>query len=147
MKKCIRCGEDNLDDAKFCDICGAPFQEAPKKKPTINVKAPKVVLVAIESGKVFELQPDEEMLVGRGEPDGHGIVPQIRLEDEDAVTDGVSRVHAKIICFANEYYILDLDSTNSTYLNKQKLVPQTQSKLSDGDEIQLGRYLMRIRFL
>jgi hypothetical protein len=147
MKKCIRCGEENLDDAKFCDICGAPFEAAPVKKPTINVKANKGVLVAIESGKVFELQPDVEMLVGRGEPDGKGITPQIRLEDEAAITDGVSRVHAKIICIENEYYILDLNSTNSTYLNKRKLAPQDQNKLSDGDEIQLGRYLMRIRFL
>lgn len=147
MKKCIRCGEDNMHDARFCDICGSSFQDAPVKKPTINVKARKAVLVAIPSGTAFELLPDVEMLVGRGDPDGRGIMPQIRLEDEAALIEGVSRLHAKVICLNNDYYILDLDSTNSTYLNKQKLVPQQRAKLFDGDEIQLGRYLMRMRFI
>ena len=146
MKKCVHCGGENLDGAKFCDVCGKPFEEAPKKQRTINVKAPKGVLVAISTGKTFELQPDEEMLVGRGDP-SRGLEPHVCLDDEPALSDGVSRLHAKIICVGNEYYILDLNSTNSTYLNKKKLVPQEHNKLADGDEIQLGRYLMRLRFV
>lgn len=147
MKKCLSCGEDNVDSAHFCDICGAPFEEAPKKKPTINVKAARAVLVAIPSSKVFELQPDVEMFIGRGQRDGEGVTPQIMLDDDAAITDGVSRLHAKVICLGNEYFILDLNSTNSTYVNKHKIVPQERNKLKDGDEIQLGKYLMRMRFM
>lgn len=146
MKKCSNCDGDNVDSAKFCDICGTPFEEVPKKQPTINVKAPSVVLVVITTGKTFELQPDEEMLIGRGDP-SLGLEPQIRLDEPSALTEGVSRLHAKVICEGNEYYVLDLDSTNSTYLNKRKLIPQEHNKLADGDEIQLGRYLIRVRFV
>jgi len=146
VKFCGHCGEENLDEAKFCDSCGKQFVEAPKKHPTINVKAKPAVLSSITTGKNFDLHPDEEVLIGRGDP-SRGLEPQVLLDDPSALEDGVSRLHAKIICEGNEYFILDLNSTNSTYLNKRKLVPQAHSKLADGDEIQLGRYLMRLRFL
>lgn len=145
MKYCGYCGTENVDDAKFCDNCGKQFEEAPKKEPTINVKARPAVLTSVASGTSFELHPDEETIIGRGDP-SRGLEPQVLLDDPDALQDGVSRLHAKIICTGNEYYLLDLNSTNSTYLNKKKLVPQEHNKLNDGDELQLGRYLMRLRF-
>jgi hypothetical protein len=134
-----------LDDAMFCDLCGKPFEEAPKKKPTINVRAPKARLVAMSTGKSFDLEPDEDVLVGRGDP-ARGINPGIRLNDDEALSDGVSRLHAKVFCEGNEYFISDLNSTNSTYLNKQKLLPQERYRIEDGDEIQLGRFLLRLSF-
>jgi pSer/pThr/pTyr-binding forkhead associated (FHA) protein len=146
MKFCGHCGEENIGEAKFCDVCGKAFEEAPKKYPTINVKASPAILLSVTTGKTFELQPDEEMLIGRGDP-SRGLEPQVLLDDAAAMEDGVSRLHAKIICAGNEYFILDLNSTNSTYLNKRKLIPQEHNKLGDGDEIQLGRYLMRLRFV
>lgn len=146
MKFCGHCGEENLDDAKFCDSCGKQFAEAPVKRPTINVKARTAVLSSIETGKTYELHPDRDTLIGRGDSE-RGIEPQVLLDDAAALEDGVSRVHAKIICEGNQYYLIDLDSTNSTYLNKRKLQPQTHNKLNDGDEIQMGRYLMRLNLM
>ena len=146
MKRCVYCGMDNLEDARFCDACGKPFEQVPVRKPTINVKAPKGVLVSIASGRTFELQPDQEMLIGRGDV-SRGVNPEILLDDEAALPEGVSRLHSKIFCEGNEYFILDLNSTNSTYLNKQKMVPQQHYRIGDGDEIQLGRYVMRLRFV
>lgn len=145
MKRCTHCGTDNLEDARFCDNCGKPF-EVWQRPPTINRRAPRAVLVAISNDRVFELAPDREMMIGRGDP-GRGISPDITLSDEAAVTGGVSRVHAKVFCKGDEYYISDLNSTNSTYLNKKRLIPQQAEKISDGDEIQLGKYLMRMRFI
>lgn len=146
MKFCGHCGEENFDDAKFCDSCGERFAEVPVKQPTINVKAKTAVLNSIETGKTYELHPDQDTLIGRGDS-GRGIEPQVLLDDAAALDDGVSRLHAKIICEGNQYYLIDLDSTNSTYLNKRRLRAQTHNKLNDGDEIQMGRYLMRLSLL
>lgn len=146
LRKCVYCGVDNLEGARFCDVCGKPFEQAPRKQPTINVKAPRGVLVSVASGKTFELQPDQEMLIGRGDA-SRGVNPEILLDDEAALPEGVSRLHVKIFCQGNEYFVLDLNSTNSTYLNKQKLVSQEHYRIGDGDEIQLGRYVMRLRFV
>ncbi len=143
MKRCAHCGVDNIDDARFCDNCGKAF-EVWQRPPTINRRAPGAVLVSVSSGMIFKLAPDREMLIGRGNR-GEGVGADIALTDEAAVADGVSRLHAKVFCKDDVYYLSDLNSTNSTYLNKQKLAPQHPTRLNDGDEIQLGRYLLRMR--
>lgn len=145
MKRCAGCGVDNIEDARFCDNCGTPFS-AGERPPTINRKAPGAVLVSVPSGMVFELKPDMEMLIGRGDP-GEGLEADITLADEAARLEGVSRLHAKVFCKEDVYYISDLNSTNSTYLNNVKLPPQQSARLGDGDEIRLGRYALRMRLV
>ena len=88
MKVCGRCGVENLDDARFCDGCGGPF-EVWQRPPTINRRAPRAVLGAIATGTVFELPPDRETLIGRGDAE-RGVTADIALTDEAAVSDGVS---------------------------------------------------------
>lgn len=144
MKACASCGTDNLDDARFCDHCGQPFQSVAQRPPTINVRAPKGFITSAASGEIFALLPDREMMIGRGDP-SRDIVPDITLKDEEAVSSGVSRIHAKILCEGNKFYISDLNSTNSTYLNGEKLPAQQPALLHDGDEIELGRYLLRLK--
>ena len=50
----------------------------------------------------------------------------------------VSRSHADIITRGNEYYIMDLNSTNKTFINGVKLVPNEEKELHDGDNVRLG---------
>jgi pSer/pThr/pTyr-binding forkhead associated (FHA) protein len=38
----------------------------------------------------------------------------------------------------NEYYIMDLNSTNKTFINGVKLVPNEEKELHDGDNVRLG---------
>ncbi len=51
----------------------------------------------------------------------------------------VSRLHSQIDYINEDYYITDLNSTNGTYLNGQRLAPHEQVKLSLGDHIQFAR--------
>ena len=146
MKICTFCKVENLDDAHFCDNCGKPFTVVDQGAPVLNVGAQTGVLVAVAANKTYQLQPDRELLIGRGDP-SKGLSPDITLDDDAALADGVSRMHAKVFCHENKYYVSDLNSTNSTFLNKQKLESQEPYELQDGDEIQLGRYLLRLRFL
>jgi hypothetical protein len=145
LKYCTECGAENLDDAVFCEACGRPFKAA-QRPPTINVRAPKAVLNDVLSGQAYALVPDLEMVLGRGDADT-GLVPDITLSGAAAVSAGVSRMHAKVFCLDNVYYITDMDSMNSTFLNGEKLTPQQPSRLTDQDEIHLGRYLLRFREL
>lgn len=143
MKYCTRCGGENLADAVFCEACGTPFG-ASLRPPTINVKAPRAVLQDAMRGEAYPLVPDLEMMLGRGDEDA-GLAPDIKLSGQAAVSAGVSRMHAKVFCRDNVYYITDMGSTNSTFLNGKRLVPQEESRLSDGDEVHLGRYLLKFR--
>lgn len=50
----------------------------------------------------------------------------------------ISRVHARIVCRDGDYYIVDNNSTNFTYVNGNKLTPGQEMKLSSGDKIKLS---------
>ncbi|MBU1670924.1 MAG: FHA domain-containing protein [Actinobacteria bacterium] len=145
MKYCAQCGAENLADAVFCEACGRPF-EASQRPPTINVKAPRAVLEDVMLKEAYPLVPDLEMMLGRGDEDA-GLAPDIRLSGQAVVSAGVSRMHAKVFCRDDVYYVVDMGSTNSTFLNGKRLVPQEESRLSDGDEVRLGRYLLTFREL
>jgi pSer/pThr/pTyr-binding forkhead associated (FHA) protein len=41
--------------------------------------------------------------------------------------------------------IEDQNSTNFTFVNRQKLAPKTPTPVKDGDEIRLGRVIMKFQ--
>lgn len=51
----------------------------------------------------------------------------------------VSRRHAEIHCLENRYRIVDVGSTNRTYVNRQ---PVDSYVLAPGDQIQIGKFRM-----
>jgi pSer/pThr/pTyr-binding forkhead associated (FHA) protein len=55
---------------------------------------------------------------------------EVRLDDQLS-----SRRHARIECWVGEWVVVDLDSTNGTYLNGR---PINRERLRDGDRIRIG---------
>jgi serine phosphatase RsbU (regulator of sigma subunit) len=68
---------------------------------------------------------DGRMIIGRGE-DSHVFLPDSRL----------SRRHAEVEQRMDGFYIVDLGSTNGTFLNGNRVVGE--SRLADGDLISMG---------
>src|SRR5512146_2198118 len=56
----------------------------------------------------------------------------------------VSKLHAQIARQGSEYYITDLNSTNSTYLNGKRLITGQQHILSRGDKISISDYELEV---
>lgn len=56
----------------------------------------------------------------------------------------VGRQHADIMLHDGGCYVVDLNSTNHTYLNGEQLAPGTEYPLHDGDELLLGDEAFRI---
>ncbi len=52
---------------------------------------------------------------------------------------GISRMHAKILKKETGLYLLDLNSTNGTYLNEQSVVPGKEYQLEEGDVISIAK--------
>lgn len=77
------------------------------------------------SGESFSLQ-GERLTIGR-RPDS-----DIFLDD---VT--VSRDHAVIVHRGSEYFLDDCGSLNGTYVNRSRI---ESHRLTDGDELQIGKY-------
>jgi serine phosphatase RsbU (regulator of sigma subunit) len=57
----------------------------------------------------------------------------------------VSRQHAQILCRDGAYLVEDLDSSNGTSLNGQRLLPHRPMPLTERDTLQIGPYLFALR--
>lgn len=66
-----------------------------------------------------------------------------RASDNDLVVNdfGVSRHHAKVVFDGQTCFIVDLNSRNGTRVNN---VTVSRTQLNDGDEINLGKFTMRL---
>jgi hypothetical protein len=70
-----------------------------------------------------------------------GRDPQADLQIED---DTLSAIHARVFYKNDQWMAEDLQSTNGTFLNDERL--STPSVLVDGDEINCGKVLIHITF-
>ena len=52
--------------------------------------------------------------------------------------DAVSRIHAGIVCKDGQYYLIDRNSTNGTWLNGRRLEAGEEAQLEPGDRITLA---------
>lgn len=140
---CPSCGAEYTPGAAFCDYCGAalaapaeaaaPVTPAP---PMASVALPRLIVAA--SGMEIPLPNKAEILVGREDPVS-GVFPDIDLTPHKGEEGGVSRRHCKIVAQGMQYTVEDLNSTNGTMVNRQRLNPGVPYALSDGDEIRAGR--------
>jgi pSer/pThr/pTyr-binding forkhead associated (FHA) protein len=76
--------------------------------------------------------------IGREDPVSQ-VFPDIDLTDYGGDEGGVSRMHARITQQGGQFYIEDLDSTNYTFVNQQRLQPRQPHPLQDEDEVRFGR--------
>jgi hypothetical protein len=144
---CTECGFTNPDGANFCLKCGSPL--SPSSSTTESATATYRIddtgeLVPVDIGDVvakgaalvirsggwrvgesFALAA-ERMTIGR-RPES-----DIFLDD---VT--VSRDHALIVKRGDEFFLDDLGSLNGTYVNRRRIESQ---RLTDGDEVQIGKF-------
>jgi pSer/pThr/pTyr-binding forkhead associated (FHA) protein len=100
-------------------------------------------LKMVNSGQVIPLTGQNEFTLGRI-TDGQPILPDIDLSPYEGYAEGVSRLHAAIRITERGVMIVDLGSSNGTRINGQKIVPNVNYPLKDGDIIALGRIKMQI---
>jgi len=161
--KCPRCNQPNPDTNLFCSRCGEmldPFQKTPKiEVGDLRVNHPlwgnarissrhRLVLRLINSTKQIRITLEENVPVTLGRADPLvDIIPDLDLNRYNGLAMGVSRRHASLVMQDNTVQITDLNSTNGTFLNGKRLIPQRPSILRDGDEIRLGDLRMLAMFV
>jgi hypothetical protein len=146
---CPSCGAPNPAGEAFCANCGSSLTAAPAgvgapsgvaSTPSAGVGHPYLVVEADNTN--FDLSGKTEVLIGREDPVSN-IYPDVDLTPHRGEEDGVSRLHAKILISGNQYLLQDENSTNYTFINRQKLQPKAPTPIKDGDEIRLGRAVLR----
>ncbi len=144
---CPECGFANADGANYCQRCGAFLAQSdpPPNATTATYKVGEtgeLEEITVEdfqargatlviragggrAGESFSLQ-GERLTVGR-RPDS-----DIFLDD---IT--VSRDHAVVVRRGSDYFLDDCGSLNGTYVNRSRI---ESHRLTDGDELQIGKY-------
>jgi hypothetical protein len=167
MIKCPVCQAEHPENTLFCDECGSYLQggnqketdplaaaevtwmereetsEVPEEE---EVASPVSLKLSIpDSGRDVELPLAKEVNIGRLDP-ASASFPDIDLTSDGGLEKGVSRRHAKITRRGSEVFIEDLGSINGTFLNRKKLTPYLPQMLKSGDELQLGKLILRVNF-
>ncbi|HUY77554.1 MAG TPA: FHA domain-containing protein, partial [Ktedonobacterales bacterium] len=104
------------------------------------VGAPKFIIES--DNATFDLSGKTEALIGREDPISN-IYPDVDLTPHGGEEGGVSRMHAKLYIQGGQYLLEDLNSTNFTFVNRQKLAPKTPTAIKDGDEVRFGRVITK----
>ena len=158
-KICPRCSFNNIQGAMFCIDCGAPLGSTPapdeslpnETQPIAEADTPPTIYTAFISGSLVLEQssvllplPKErsEITIGR-EDAPSGNFPDIDLEPHGGHEGGVGRRHAQLVVLEGRLCLEDLNSINGTFVNRKKLASGEPQPLNDGDEIRLGRFVMR----
>ena len=135
---CPECGFQNPEAASYCARCGALLVKQESSEATIAFVPDEA---AEEAGHELErLGVDGPALVVRS---GGGRAGETfilgRSPDCDIFLDDVtvSRKHAVIEKSEGVHVLEDLESLNGTFLNRSRI---ERASLSDGDELQIGKY-------
>jgi hypothetical protein len=91
------------------------------------------------------LHPKAETSIGRRDP-ATGTMPDVDLSAYAGYRLGVSRKHAFIRLKNHQLEMYDLGSSNGTSVNGVRLTAHQPHVLRDGDEILLGKMVIRVLF-
>ena len=97
----------------------------------------------MDSGKILPLATRNEFTMGRLS-EGQPIMPDIDLTPYQAYASGVSCLHAVVKREGERVLIMDLGSSNGTYLNGRRLNPHTEELLKHGDVVALGKLKIQV---
>jgi FHA domain/Double zinc ribbon len=112
--------------------------------PTAAPAALTARLIVEADNQEFDLSGKDNVVIGR-EDAVSNIFPDVDLTPHGGEEGGVSRLHARIFVENGQYMIEDENSTNFTFVNRQRLAGKTPTLLHDNDEIKLGRVLLRFK--
>jgi molybdenum cofactor synthesis domain-containing protein len=121
---------------------GEEAREAPEEEVTVPLG---LKLTVPDNGREVEVPLTEGVSIGRFDP-ASGSFPDVDLTSYGGLERGISRYHAKITRRESGVFIEDLGSVNGTFLNHKKLTPYVPERLRNGDELRLGKLVLRISF-
>lgn len=109
----------------------------------------KIIWLKFEFGEdkrsAIKIEIEKDLILGRASQDTD-TQPDLDLTPYGAAFHGVSRRHLKIMKREHSLHIMDLGSTNGTYLNGAQLYAGQPRVLREGDELRLGTLVVGVFF-
>ena len=161
MITCPNCKNQEPPGAIFCSECGMQLVQFEGKKtkqidmeassgtaPMQASAAPKapvnwISLHLLENGQIIPISDRLEFTMGRTS-ENQPIMPDVDLSSAKAYEYGVSRLHAVVRLLNGMIILMDLGSSNGTYLNGVRLMPNIEHPIKHGDIVSLGKLKIQI---
>ena len=135
VRICSECGKENPPNARKCSNCGEDISDV--ECTNSNTSMTNTVPVTQLAPKTeFVLRSLDDRITFKIDRDNITFGREHELKDYLAAKTFVSRRHCKFMPENGELFVEDLNSSNGTYVNNQKIFQKT--KLAKGDEIGLG---------
>jgi hypothetical protein len=161
---CPNCQHKEMSGAIYCSKCGGQLvdisvathkihtaearqivqsgTDKPLPPPPAHLQS-WISLNLIETGQILPLADRTEFTLGRS-AEGQPIVPDVDLSPHNAYANGVSRLHAALKLIKEQIVIMDLGSSNGTYLNGSRLPPYVETPVNHGDVVYLGKLKIQV---
>jgi hypothetical protein len=162
MITCPNCKNQEPSGALFCGECGMPLvrlegQKTQQINPETNdlktapisedslssLSDTWISLHLLDSGQIIPVSDRTEFTLGRIS-EKQPIMPDIDLTPYQAFDHGVSRLHAVIRLVSGQATVMDLGSSNGSYLNGVRLIANVESPLKHGDLVAIGKLKIQI---
>ena len=161
MIVCQNCKSEEPDGTIFCSECGTQLLESSTQthkfeKQTEELeseaqveyeKAKKsgtwISLHLLDSGHILSFSDKFEFTLGRLS-DNQPVEPDVDLTPYKAFDNGVSRLHSVIRRIDDSVFVVDLGSSNGTYVNGIRILPNAAHPIRHGDIVALGKMKMQV---
>ncbi len=131
---CPRCGRENQKHYRFCLGCGADLSVVQPADPPTTDPSPEGALTLRVTGPEGAFQRSfagSEVSIGRT-PDNDLCLP----------SGSLSKRHARILTKGSEVILVDLKSSNGTYVNGTAI--QGPRRVGPGDTVTVGPFTLEI---
>ena len=142
--KCTQCQIENIEGALFCEECGAQLEAKNELRETAKEIPAERLVLASADGSTLEIPAKEEVVIGREDPISE-VFPDLDLTGFGGMEKGVSRKHAVIHRSGADYTVEDMGSTNGTYVNRKKVLPNIPQAIKPGDELRFGKLAFSLK--
>lgn len=123
----------------------APLPPVDTLSPEAAEAARRTLMLQLQSGYAFNLQGRSRYWLGRSEPT-RPFSPEVDMAAHRGIELGVSRQHGTLHFERGRWYYTDMRSSNGSRINGARLYSEIPVELKDGDEICLGKLVLRIYF-
>lgn len=142
---CEHCGATNLGLQKRCLLCDEKLENL--QPMDTDAEADTLIATSGSPGTSYCVQVLNGQLMGQRFPLNEGVNIGVNPQNDIVLPDRlVSRRHARIERQGNGYVLIDLGSTNGTYVNDMVHRLTSPVRLVVGNVVTLGITRLRVEF-
>jgi len=146
---CPECKSNEIEGVLFCSRCGTSLIGVvslnDKVKPTGSIQT--LSLDILDLNQQITLRGKRKYVLGRA----IDSQPSYRLDADlnlfGGYESGVSRQHVVLKVVKGRVFVVDLNSSNRTFIDGEELLPGNEYELSPNSVLRLGKLRIKVQLL